>query len=100
MFVHPSLHGWMHGFVMFCEILTESELENFEEKRGNKIEERLVTRKRLWRELGLEKTPVNKILNTTLKTQLKKIVFHTFGVSLVDIFESSASCYDNICIVE
>ena len=61
-----------NGFLMFCEILTESELENFEEKRGNKIGERLVTRKRLWRELGLEKTPVNKILNTTLKTQLKK----------------------------
>ena len=58
-----------NGFLMFCEILTESELENFEEKRENKIGQRLVTRKRLWRELGLETTPVNKIFNTTHKTQ-------------------------------
>ena len=65
---------------MFCEILTESELENFEEKRGNKIGERLVTRKRLWRELGLEKTPVNKILNTTHKTLKKNSISYLWCI--------------------
>lgn len=69
-----------NGFVMFCEILTESELENFEEKRGNKIGERLVTRKRLWRELGLEKTPVNKILNTTHKTLKKNSISYLWCI--------------------